>query len=122
MCPDNKCTRCGAVEDFKHLLWECPEARRIWASYNTYLSDMNHIHRNECSVSSYENVLRVEKVRTLSIIKIRIVQSMIQIIRPTGWTVKNISRLALELKIIEIYNSVAKRKFEITKIRWNDIR
>jgi hypothetical protein len=29
MVSNNKCKRCGEVENYKHLLWECRDAKRI---------------------------------------------------------------------------------------------
>jgi hypothetical protein len=54
-------------------------------------------------------------------IKARVIQAMIQIERPTNWNMERVRKLATELKMIEIYNSVAKYKFEVTKQRWNFI-
>jgi translation initiation factor 2 beta subunit (eIF-2beta)/eIF-5 len=31
---NNKCKRCGDVETYKHLMWECKEARQIWIVFN----------------------------------------------------------------------------------------
>ena len=36
-------------------------------------------------------------------IKVRVVQAIIQIERPTNWVIENLRRLAIELKMIEIY-------------------
>ena len=46
---------------------------------------------------------------------------MIQIVRPVAWGVGRIRGLALELKCIELYNSVAKGKKEATKVNWEFI-
>ena len=43
---------------------------------------------------------------------------MIQIERPVGWTKIRIRKLVMDLKAIEIYNSVSKHKYDITKSKW----
>jgi hypothetical protein len=30
MVSNNKCKRCEEVETYKHLIWECGEAKKIW--------------------------------------------------------------------------------------------
>ena len=49
------------------------------------------------------------------------IQAMIQIARPTGWGMGRVRGLALEIKCIELYNSVAKGKKEITGISWQNV-
>ena len=53
-------------------------------------------------------------------IKVRLIQAMIQIARPVAWGVGRIKGLALELKCIELYNSVIVGKKEA--IRCYDIK
>jgi asparagine synthetase B (glutamine-hydrolysing) len=36
MVDNNKCKRCGEVETYKHLLWECREAKNIWQLFNEF--------------------------------------------------------------------------------------
>ena len=47
---------------------------------------------------------------------------MIQIERPVGWTQEKVRKLAIEVKTIEIYNSVAKGQLETTRRKWGMIR
>ena len=47
-------------------------------------------------------------------LKMKMVQAFIQIERPVGWTHERIQRMAMDLKMIELYNSVAKEKLEQT--------
>ena len=51
----------------------------------------------------------------------KIIQAMIQIVRPSGWTIERIKILAREHKYIEIYNSAAKMKLEVTQHMWRKI-
>ena len=55
-------------------------------------------------------------------IKVRVIQAMIQIERPTGWGIERVRKLALELKCIEIYNGAVKSTKDVTKIKWEPIK
>ena len=70
------------------------------------MSEIGHVHR----VDSYEKVFTIDDNRIISMVKVRVVQAMIQVARPRAWGVGRIRALALELKCIELYNSVIKGK------------
>ena len=55
-------------------------------------------------------------------IKVRVVQAMLQIERPTGWGIDRVRKLALELKRIEIYNGAVKNKKDVTNTKWEPIK
>jgi hypothetical protein len=40
----------------------------------------------------------------LSKIKMKVIQGMIQIERPTNWTIENIEKIANDIKNMELYN------------------
>ena len=42
MVATDKCQRCNEKETYKHLLWDCEETKKIWTSYNEYLTHINH--------------------------------------------------------------------------------
>ena len=54
-------------------------------------------------------------------LKVRIIQAMMQIDRPVGWQMENIKKLARELRNIELYNSHANQKTEQVKAQWSFI-
>ena len=81
------------------------------------MHEIGHIHR----VESYEDVFTIDDSRIISMIKVRVVQAMIQIARPVAWGVERIKRLALELKCIELYNSAAAGKKEKTRLMWERV-
>ena len=56
MSLSDACERCGDVETYKHLFWECVESRRVWRSFNEYMSDIGHVHRVDC----YERVFTID--------------------------------------------------------------
>ena len=103
MSLNNNCQRCGEKETYKHLLWSCSEARKIWNIFNTFII---RIPLNQ-QANEYSEIFRIERLAVISIIKIRMIQAMIQVERPTGWTIENIERIARDFKNIELYNSAA---------------
>ena len=60
------CERCGEVETYQHLFWECVESRRVWGSFNEYMSHVGRGHR----VDSYEKVFTIDDNRIVSMIKV----------------------------------------------------
>ena len=55
-------------------------------------------------------------------IKVRVIQAMIQIERPSGWGIERFRKVALELKCIEIYNAAVKVKKDVTKTKWEPVK
>ena len=118
MVDNNKCKRCGEVETYMHLLWECREAKRIWEAFNELLTSIN---KQEENVVNYEEVYKIGKVSVLSKVKIKIIQQMIQIERPTNWTIEEIKKIANEIKGIEMYNARKVSKVDKIKVKWEII-
>ena len=81
------------------------------------MMEIGHEHR----VNSYEGVFKIDDNRIISMIKVRVIQSMIQIARPVAWGVGRIRGVALELKCIELYNSAIIGKKEATRQNWVNI-
>ena len=102
MVNNNKCKRCGEIETYRHLLWECRESRVIWKAYNYFLNLEKH--PNEV-ISLYDDVFKIGNISDLSKIKIKIIQGKIQIERPVNWTKESIMKIAKEIKDMELYNS-----------------
>ena len=57
MSRSDECERCGEVETYKHLFWECLEPRRVWRAFNKYLGSIGHQNR----VNGYEDVFTKDK-------------------------------------------------------------
>ena len=38
---DSDCARCGEVESYRHLFWECPESGRVWRAYKPCILSLN---------------------------------------------------------------------------------
>jgi hypothetical protein len=103
MTDSDSCPRCGIKETLKHLIWECSDSLRIWEHYNQIMSSINE--PQEC-VNLYEDIFRKCENSGSSIIKIRIVQAMIQIARPTNWDRNKVTELIKDLVVKEKYNSL----------------
>jgi hypothetical protein len=105
MVDNNKCKRCGEVETYKHLLWECREAKNIWHLYNEFVTNLN---QNNERIQEYDNVFMAGNKGYVSKVKMKIVQEMIQIDRPRCWTIERIKEIANEINSIELYNKKIK--------------
>jgi hypothetical protein len=101
MVDRDSCRRCGRIETYKHLLWECGEAQRIWQLFNEFLSSINQL---EEKVLGYENVFKIGNNANMNKTKIRIIKGMIQIERPANWKLDNIRKMANDIKDMEKYN------------------
>ncbi len=103
MTNNDQCTRCGQTENTRHLLWECFDANKIWKLYNSEISELT----NENSpVTKYEDILFIPKTPSVCLVKIKIIQELIQINRPTNRTTNNIKMLVKNLIDMEKYNAV----------------
>jgi hypothetical protein len=102
MVNSDKCDRCMEVETYKHLLWECGEARKIWMAFNDFATIINHL---EDRVLEYEDVFKIGNTENLNKVKVTVIQGMIQIERPTNWTIENIKKITNDIKRIETYNN-----------------
>jgi hypothetical protein len=118
MAESDKCKRCGELETFKYLLWECREARRIWNVFNEFVTDADC--QNE-KIDDYDNIYSIGKIGAIRKIKIKVIQSMLKIDRPVNWTKDSILKLANELRWVELYNAKMVNKLEETKTKWDMI-
>ena len=101
MVDRDRCKRCGGIETYKHLRWECGEAQKIWQLYNEFSSFTNQL---EEKVLDYENVFKIGNNANMNKIKIRIIQGMIQSERPANWKLDNIRKIVNDIKNMENYN------------------
>jgi hypothetical protein len=106
MVNEDKCKRCGEVETYKHLLWECREAKNIWQLFNEFVTNAN---QGSEKVQDYDNIFKIADKENVSKVKMKIVQGLIQVERPKCWTLDRINDIAKEIKCIELYNEKIKR-------------
>jgi exonuclease III len=122
MTDSDSCPRCGIMETLKHLIWECSDSLRIWEHYNQIMTSLNE--PQEC-VNLYEDIFRKCENSGSSIIKIRIVQAMIQIARPTNWDRNKVTELIKDLVVKEKYNSLIykhEKRFTSQWLKFVDIK
>jgi len=115
MITDDKCSRCEMSETSRHLLYDCPQSRNIWKLYNTLLTRNN---QEIDQVQQYEDLFKACGNPAINIVKIKIIQSLIQIIRPRNWSENNIIDLIKELMNIEKYNAIKNRNTDKFEKKW----
>ena len=103
MTDTDTCPRCGERETLKHLIWECSDAYRIWNHFNQIVKDINE---EQDSVNHYEDIFQTCRNAGNNMVKIRIIQAMIQIVRPTNWSRGSVVELIKEIINKEKYNSL----------------
>jgi hypothetical protein len=82
MIPDDKCDRCLSVETSKHLLFECVHSSKIWSFYN---SIMRFLKNEQDCVINYEDIFKIGPNMANNVVKVKTIQTMIQIERPKNW-------------------------------------
>jgi hypothetical protein len=116
MSNTSKCPRCDETETTKHLLWECRESQNIWGKYNEILMEQGIEY---AQIRTYEDIYTTDKLGSLSIIKMRIVQEFIQIVRPVNWTKEKVKQLIVNLINIEMFNPSKNSNSNNTNMKWN---
>ena len=98
MTKNDECPRCKIREDTRHLMWGCVHSTNIWALYN---NTMIKIGNQEEVVREYEDLFKPGLTKVNAIIKIKMIQELIQINRPMNWKSENIMRIIKEMKNIQ---------------------
>jgi hypothetical protein len=105
------CPRCGITETARHLLLECMHAKNIWNLYNQVIKGDK--------VNKYEDLFNIGDSQCEIMIKMKIIQELIQIDRPKNWDKKKIVNVIKNLMNIEKYNAIKNKKIlKFNKI-WN---
>ena len=115
MTETDSCPRCVGTETINHLLWECPHAKKIWDLFNNFMSKWG---KTEESVQSYENIYKVGLYPGPALIKIRVIQELIQIDRPKNWDIEKIESLVENLLRTEQYIANQNYTSEKFKSKW----
>jgi hypothetical protein len=84
MVNNNKCKRCEEVETYKHLIWECRDAKKIWQLFHEFATSAN---QQEEKVLDYKNIFKIGNIANMNKVQIKVIQGMIQVERPTNWTI-----------------------------------
>ena len=103
MTRNNTCERCQQVESTRHLLWECEESKNIWDLFNLWMVRNSPMSN---SINEYKDIFFIDDCAHMCKVKMKIIQEMIQIERPSGWNLDHINGLSNDIKRIELYNKV----------------
>ena len=116
MTNTDECPRCGQTETISHLLWECAHVKDIWNIYNKFI---NKLGDEQNVVKDYESVYFFGQNSVGILIKIKVIQALIQIERPKHWNDSTIEKLVKELIDNERY--IAYKKYSLGKFlsKWD---
>ena len=103
MINNNTCERCQQVESTRHLLWDCVESRNIWNLFNIWTTN-NYQTIN--AVNEYQDIYNIDDCAHVCKVKMKIIQGMIQIERPRGWSLDHINLISNDIRKIELYNKM----------------
>ena len=118
MIPDDKCDRCLSVETSKHLLFECVHSSKIWSFYN---SIMRFLKNEQDCVINYEDIFKIGPNMANNVVKVKTIQTMIQIERPKNWNMNRYTNIILNLIKTEKYNAIKNGKLHIFTKSWGQI-
>jgi hypothetical protein len=105
------CPRCGNTETARHLLYDCPHAKNIWNIYSEIVI--------EDKVTMYEDLIQVNDSQAAIMIKMKLIQELIQIERPKNWNKERIIVIIKNLIETERYNAIKYKKLNKFKKTWN---
>jgi hypothetical protein len=80
---------------------------------------MNHIKNGHECVNKYEDVFQTCEMPAISIVKMKTIQAIIQIERPTNWNKEKLLDTIKDLMNVERYNATVSRTINKFKIKWN---
>ncbi len=115
MTNNDKCPRCENTETINHLLWECTHVQNVWKLYNNFAIKLGT--EQDC-VKQYDDVYKVGSSPAIALVKIRVIQELIQIERPKNWNEEKMVNLVEELIRNDRY--IAKQKNSLVKflLKW----
>jgi hypothetical protein len=115
MIEDYKCDRCGEEENSRHLLWDCWGAKVGWSSLNEILVKKG---LEQFMVSSYEELYNFDLPGSICSIKLRIINELIQIVRPRHLDAIKIERIIKNTMNVEKYIATKNNKIKHFEKRW----
>ena len=115
MTEDDHCPRCGQTENTKHLLWECTHVQNIWKLYNNLMAKLQ---LNNELVNSFKNIFETGQTQGACLVKIKVIQEMIQVERPRNWGNDNLIKIITDLIHIDSYNAKLNRTVEKFASKW----
>ncbi len=93
--------------------------KQIWTLYNEYI---NNLGKSEGVMKEYKQIFTAGDEPGITIIKIRLIQEMIQIQRPKKRGTKRFEELVKDIVSIEKYNYKKKHQLQQFNVKWNLLR
>ena len=118
MINSEECSRCGYKENLEHLMWGCHQSRRIWSYYNELMTNTKNPSEK---MLQYKDIFTTPQKSSITLIKIRIIQELIQIERPTNWSRETFNDKIKEIVRIEKYNFTVRKEETKFNIKWGNI-
>jgi hypothetical protein len=116
MTETDSCPRCGLIETTKHLLLECVHAKNICSLYNNLMTQIG----KSCElVNNFEEVVKSCNSPEISIVKVKIIQQLIQIEIPMNWDQDKLHSIIREVINFEQYNSNVSSSTEKFNVKWS---
>jgi hypothetical protein len=107
MTPTSSCPRCGDIENNPHLLYECRFSREMWSNFNKVIKQ--HYNSNY-AINRYEDIYKFDNGPIENVLKLKLINELIQIDRPKHLTENKIINLANDFKNIEKYIIIKNNK------------
>jgi hypothetical protein len=105
MQESDSCPRCGNKENLKHLIWDCDHSSKIWNCLNQIFRESDPNNESDL-VGKYENIFEACKNPSYTIIKLKIIQEIIQIVRPKNWNKDKVVQVIKSLWSTEKFNAI----------------
>ena len=118
MVNDDACSRCCCSETSQHLLWECVESRKIWNHYNNLMVNAN---KADHCVKKYDDIFKISHNASFTIVKIKTIQELIQMTRPTNWLQSKYIDMIINLIKIEKYNAKTNTMVQKHNNKWHEM-
>jgi hypothetical protein len=113
---DENCERCHEVETIKHLLWECTWSQNMWKNLNNIYNTIGV--KNQ--VQYYEDIFNLNGSVSVNMIKLKLVNELIQIERPKHLEKENIIKIIKRLQNIEKYIAIKNNAVTAFELKWKD--
>jgi hypothetical protein len=118
MTNNDKCPRCNQIETTRHMLWECRDAGNIWRLLNEIMVSASLSGEQ---ILKYLDIYKITENSSITHIKMKIIQEMIQIDRPKGWNRKKLIDTIQSVANIEKYIYKKNKSENKWKSKWKII-
>ncbi len=100
MTESPNCNRCGEIETVDHLLFECNDSKKMWKTYNTVLKRKLS---SRYEINGKKDIFNFEIGTIENILKVKLINELIQIERPKFWTESRTEKILEEMRKFDKY-------------------